>query len=352
MPGILQTHMAVVHGPNLNMLGKREVGIYGAKSMEDINREVASEADALGVSVEFFQSNSEGELITFVQQCRGRTAGIVLNAGAYTHYSIALRDAVSSCEVPTVEVHISNIHKREAFRHLSMIAPVCIGQISGFGSFSYILGLRALAGHFPGCTWAAGAAYAGTAPLPRSAPLPAGAPPASPAAGRHPEAQPPSLADGSPAGTAPKRLLAIIGPDETPAENVSPEAARRHLERHLQQLAEKAGIDIDGRFAEDESDIIEGLRHAQGKYQGIIINAGSLSRGCPALHDALEETGLPCAAVSTLDFTGGITADSAAGFAAGEKIGQPSSEIESAGVGSIAGFGDDGYILAIDALLN
>ena len=137
-------HIAVVHGPNLNMLGKREVGIYGGKTMEDINAEVAVEAGKLDVTVEFYQSNTEGELVTFIQKCRGRVQGILLNAGAYTHYSVALRDAISSAQVPTVEAHISNIYKREAFRHISVIAPVCIGQICGFGAFSYIVGLRAL----------------------------------------------------------------------------------------------------------------------------------------------------------------------------------------------------------------
>ena len=137
-------HIAVIHGPNLNMLGKREVGIYGGKSMEDINSDVAAEARKLGVTVEFFQSNGEGELAGFIQQCRGRADGILLNAGAYTHYSVALRDAISAAQVPTVEAHISNVYKREAFRHTSMIAPVCIGQICGFGPYSYILGLRAL----------------------------------------------------------------------------------------------------------------------------------------------------------------------------------------------------------------
>jgi 3-dehydroquinate dehydratase-2 len=324
MPGIFQTHMAVVHGPNLNMLGKREVGIYGAKSMEDINREVESEAAALGVSVEFYQSNSEGELITFIQQCRGRTAGIVLNAGAYTHYSIALRDAVSSCEVPTVEVHISNIHKREAFRHVSMIAPVCIGQISGFGSFSYILGLRALAENPPGTRPSSAAS------LPNSTPLPA----VSPAAGLHPAAA------SSPPGAVVKRVLVLLGPGWNPAEKVSSE----EMQRQLQRRAEEAGFDIDSRFAESEPDIIQELRRAHGNYQGIVINAGSLSRGCPALHDALQETGLPCAAVSPLD----ITADSAAG----EKNRPPSSKIESACIGSVVGFGDFGYLTAMYALLN
>ena len=135
---------AVVNGPNLNMLGKREVDIYGDKNLEDINAEVKKEADNLGVAVEFFQSNIEGELVTFIQGCRDRVKGIILNAGAFTHYSIALRDAVSASQVPVVEVHMSNIYRRESFRHLSVIAPVCIGQISGFGSRSYILALRAL----------------------------------------------------------------------------------------------------------------------------------------------------------------------------------------------------------------
>ena len=126
------------------MLGKREVGIYGGKTMDAINADVSAEARELSVSVEFFQSNGEGELVSFVQQCRGRANGILLNAGAYTHYSVALRDAISAAEVPTVEVHISNVYKRESFRHTSVIAPVCIGQICGFGPYSYVLGLRAL----------------------------------------------------------------------------------------------------------------------------------------------------------------------------------------------------------------
>lgn len=126
------------------MLGKREIGVYGDKTMEDINAEVKQEADKLGVSVEFFQSNSEGELVTYIQECRDRVKGIILNAGAYTHYSIALRDAITSAQVSVVETHISNIYKREAFRHVSVIAPVCIGQICGFGSQGYILALRAL----------------------------------------------------------------------------------------------------------------------------------------------------------------------------------------------------------------
>lgn len=136
--------VSVIHGPNLNMLGKREVGIYGGKTIEDINLEILQEAGSLQVEVDFFQSNFEGELVTFIQQCRERVNGIIINAGAYTHYSIALRDAISAAQVATVEVHISNIYKREPFRHVSVIAPVCLGQICGIGSHGYILALRAL----------------------------------------------------------------------------------------------------------------------------------------------------------------------------------------------------------------
>ena len=136
---------AVVHGPNLNMLGLREVEIYGKKTLNDLNKELEEEARKLGVEVEFFQSNSEGELITFIQQCRERVDGIVLNAGAYTHYSIAIRDAISSAELAVVEVHLSNVFKREDFRHISMLTPVCVGVISGFGNNSYLLAVNALA---------------------------------------------------------------------------------------------------------------------------------------------------------------------------------------------------------------
>lgn len=136
--------IAVIHGPNLNMLGKREVGIYGARTLEAINADISREAGKLNIEVEFFQSNSEGDLVTFIQQCHGRMDGIVLNAGAYTHYSIAIRDAIAAAQVSTIEVHISNIHKREPFRHVSVIAPVCLGQICGLGPQGYTLALRAL----------------------------------------------------------------------------------------------------------------------------------------------------------------------------------------------------------------
>lgn len=132
-----------LNGPNLNLLGKREPGIYGRLTLADIEALVREKAAALEAEVEFRQSNLEGELVTWIQESTGVFDSIVLNAGAYTHTSIALRDAISGSGAKVVEVHLSNIHARESFRHVSMIAPVCKGQIAGFGPDSYVLGLQA-----------------------------------------------------------------------------------------------------------------------------------------------------------------------------------------------------------------
>ncbi len=128
----------VMHGPNLNMLGTREPEIYGSTTMQDINDMLAEQAAAEGVETEFYQSNYEGGLIDEIQQAKAKGVDfIILNAGAFTHYSIALRDAIASVDVPVIEVHISNVHTREEFRHKSVIAPVVMGQILGFGVDSY-----------------------------------------------------------------------------------------------------------------------------------------------------------------------------------------------------------------------
>ena len=137
-------NIAVIHGPNLNLLGTREPGIYGTETLDQINKEIEQEANTYGATTEFYQSNIEGQLVDYIHSCAGKIDGIIINAGAYTHYSIALRDAIAAVDIPAVEVHLSNIYKREEFRHTSVIAPVCIGQISGFGAYSYILGLHAL----------------------------------------------------------------------------------------------------------------------------------------------------------------------------------------------------------------
>ena len=134
----------VLHGPNLNLLGTREPGVYGSQTLADINASLEKLSSELGCGLAFFQSNTEGELIDAIHNAARDCLGILINPAAYTHTSIAIRDALSAVELPCVEVHLSNIHRRESFRHTSMIAPVAIGQICGFGCDSYLLGLRAL----------------------------------------------------------------------------------------------------------------------------------------------------------------------------------------------------------------
>lgn len=136
----------ILHGPNLNLLGRREPEVYGDWTLEDINAELVSVGQDLGVQVRCLQSNSEGELIDALHEAREWAAGVVFNPGAYTHTSVALRDAISAIEIPVVEVHLSNVYAREEFRHKSLLAPVCLGKITGFGWRSYVLGLQALVG--------------------------------------------------------------------------------------------------------------------------------------------------------------------------------------------------------------
>jgi 3-dehydroquinate dehydratase II len=136
----------IIHGPNLNILGMREPGVYGTMTLAEINKRMEEAAALAGAELRIVQSNVEGELVTAIQQAIGWADGIVINAAAYTHTSIALRDALSAAKLPAVEVHLSNIHAREEFRHTSMIAAVCTGQVAGFGWRSYVLGLDAVLG--------------------------------------------------------------------------------------------------------------------------------------------------------------------------------------------------------------
>ncbi len=134
----------VLHGPNLNLLGTREPEIYGSATLDDINHMLKARAEETGLGIDFLQSNHEGVLVDAIQQARGKYDYIIFNAAAFTHYSIALRDAIAAVDVPVIEVHISNVHKREEFRHQSVLAPVALGQICGLGVASYLAALEAI----------------------------------------------------------------------------------------------------------------------------------------------------------------------------------------------------------------
>lgn len=134
----------VLNGPNLNLLGLREPAIYGAATLKDVEARCRAHAAGLGLDIDFRQSNIEGELVSWIHEARDKACGIAINAGAYTHTSVALHDALKAAELPSVEVHLSNVHKREAFRHHSYIAPAVNGVICGFGTESYVLALTAI----------------------------------------------------------------------------------------------------------------------------------------------------------------------------------------------------------------
>ncbi|MEA5509025.1 type II 3-dehydroquinate dehydratase [Crocosphaera sp. UHCC 0190] len=145
--GLKPLSVLVIHGPNLNLLGRREPGLYGSLTLDEINGRLTEVANTLNVSLATMQSNHEGILVDAIHGAWGKHQGILINAGAYTHTSVALRDALLGVKIPTVEVHLSNIYQRESFRHHSYIAAIAIGQITGFGAQSYLLGLQALHHH-------------------------------------------------------------------------------------------------------------------------------------------------------------------------------------------------------------
>ncbi|MFH1190478.1 MAG: type II 3-dehydroquinate dehydratase [Candidatus Omnitrophota bacterium] len=136
----------VIHGPNLNLLGTREVDVYGSGTISEINSLMEKKAKSMGVGLSIVQSDHEGEIVEAIGNARGHFNAILINPAAYTHTSVAIRDAISAVDIPAVEVHLSNIYNREEFRHTSLIAPVAAGQISGFGKMSYVLGLEAIMG--------------------------------------------------------------------------------------------------------------------------------------------------------------------------------------------------------------
>jgi 3-dehydroquinate dehydratase-2 len=134
----------VLNGPNLNLLGLREPSIYGAATLKDVEARCRDHAASLGLTIDFRQSNNEGDLVSWIHEARDKASAIAINAGAYTHTSVALHDALKAADLPSVEVHLSNVHKREAFRHVSLIAPAVTGVICGFGVDSYVLAITAL----------------------------------------------------------------------------------------------------------------------------------------------------------------------------------------------------------------
>ena len=144
------TKLLLLHGPNLNLLGIREPGVYGSTTLDEVNQRLLTLAEQRGVELRTFQSNSEGGLVDAIQEAMGWADGVIFNPGAYTHTSVALRDAIAGTGLKVVEVHLSNVHAREEFRHRSLLAPVCVGQISGFGWYSYVLGLEGLLNHLNG----------------------------------------------------------------------------------------------------------------------------------------------------------------------------------------------------------
>ncbi len=144
--------VSIINGPNINFTGIREKGVYGSLSYDEIINVIKKEASGMDFATHCFQSNHEGEIIDYIQKCFiDKADGIIINPGALTHYSYAVRDALASVDIPVIEVHMSNIHKREEFRHTSVTAPVCVGQICGFGYFGYIMALSALRDIFKNC---------------------------------------------------------------------------------------------------------------------------------------------------------------------------------------------------------
>ena len=141
----MEKKILIIHGPNLNLLGEREPSVYGSDTLESINAEISNEAKALGLTCDFFQSNCEGAIIDEIHLARHSHKGIIINPGAYTHYSYAIRDAIAAISIPCIEVHLSNVYSREEFRSKSVLAPVCKAQITGFGKQGYILALKGLA---------------------------------------------------------------------------------------------------------------------------------------------------------------------------------------------------------------
>lgn len=295
--------IVIINGPNLNMLGKREVGIYGGQTLENINLQIKEKADSFDVKTEFFQSNSESEIISYIHSCNGRVDGVMINAGAFTHYSYAIRDAIASITVPVIEVHISNIFKREEFRHESVIAPVCIGQICGFGSTGYILALKSLLNECEYDLW--------------------------------------TLEDEEKESIK-RKFLVISGPNLNLLgnRNIAIYGLGIKLDdihNQLEDVATKLNIEVEHCQFNHEGDIIDALQESTAKYNGIIINAGALAHYSYSLRSAIGTTLLPCIEVFLTNVH------------KREKF-RHQSVISAVCLGVIGGFGAKSYLLALDSL--
>ena len=300
----MSKQVAVINGPNLNMLGRRETGIYGRLSLDEICSGVETEARKQNVRAEFFQSNSEGELVSYIQSCRDKSDGILLNAGAYTHYSIALRDAIAAVEVPTIEIHISNVFRRESFRHVSVIAPVCIGQICGFGMQGYVLGLHALMDK----SLDPGPAYDENA-----------------------------LAENR----AKSKFLVVSGPNMNllGARNTAThgESSLDDIHYGLKQRATELGVTVECCQHNSEGAIIDRLQHAPEEFAGVIMNAGALARYSYALRGAMDAMPVPSVEVYLSNLNS-------------KEEFRHHSVIADICVGVIGGFENRSYLLALEAL--
>lgn len=295
--------IVIINGPNLNMLGKREVGIYGGQTLEDFNLKIKEKADSLNVETEFFQSNSESEIVSYIHSCNGRVDGVMINAGAFTHYSYAIRDAIASITVPVIEVHISNIYKREEFRHESVIAPVCIGQICGFGLTSYMLALKSLLDEIDYNIW---------------------------------------LVEDDKKEEKRRKFLVISGPNLNLLGNRNINIyglgiTLDSIHQQLGEVADKLDVEVDAFQFNHEGDIIDKLQESTGKYDGIIINAGALAHYSYTLRSAIGTTLLPCIEVFLTNVHK-------------RESFRHRSVISAVCVGSVGGFGAKSYLLALDSL--
>lgn len=288
MPSLI----SIIQGPNINMLGWRPTAVYGALTMPQIHQLIAVEAERLGVAVDFFQSNSEGDLVTHIQNCKDKAQAILLNAGAFTHYSIALRDAIEAAGLPVVELHLSNIYQRESIRHRSIIAPVCTGQVCGLGKNSYIAGLRAIVSHLNIC----------------------------------PNSDVAPIAQLTPSHPAPKYLIMATA-----------DCLAQH-ETHLHRQAEEIAASLKCHAISNKNDLLNCLDDNLKNYQGVAVDSDiSCLADKNTLHTLFSAISLPCIEVFIQQ------------VATSESFHHPSA-LSAVCVGVVGGFGVSGFSIALQSI--